>query len=228
MRDSLLAAGRRLPQQSRPVPAAAGVQGRLWSGARPRWRSRSSSRLPYRHLGAKRRQVRDRPAGAAGCGSRSRLCSVCRSLRCWRPVFRSTFSIRRRGNSISAAASESCRRVHGAAPGPGASTPPRSSRKWFAAGSRRCRRGQLEAARALGLSEGDTLRLIVFPQALRIIVPPLTSQYLNLVKNSSLAVAIGYPDLLQRLASTMAEPDRPGRSRCDHPDHGGPTSPSAS
>ena len=59
------------------------------------------------------------------------------------------------------------------------------------------RRGQLEAARALGLSEGQTLRLIVFPQALRIIVPPLTSQYLNLVKNSSLAIAIGYPGPVQ-------------------------------
>lgn len=65
------------------------------------------------------------------------------------------------------------------------------------------RRGQLEAARALGLSEGDTLRMIVFPQALRIIVPPLTSQYLNLAKNSSLAVAIGYPDLF-KVGQTMA------------------------
>ncbi|HVM24323.1 MAG TPA: ABC transporter permease subunit [Candidatus Limnocylindrales bacterium] len=59
------------------------------------------------------------------------------------------------------------------------------------------RRGQVEAARALGLSEGETLKLIVFPQALRIIVPPLTSQYLNLAKNSSLAIAIGYPDLFK-------------------------------
>jgi general L-amino acid transport system permease protein len=65
------------------------------------------------------------------------------------------------------------------------------------------RRGQLEAARALGLSEGETLRLIVFPQALRIIVPPLTSQYLNLTKNSSLAIAIGYPDLF-KVGQTMA------------------------
>ena len=52
-----------------------------------------------------------------------------------------------------------------------------------------------EAARALGLSDRDTLRLVVFPQALRVIIPPLTSQYLNLAKNSTLAVAIGYPDL---------------------------------
>ncbi len=65
------------------------------------------------------------------------------------------------------------------------------------------RRGQLEAARALGLSEGDTLRLVVFPQALRIIVPPLTSQYLNLTKNSSLAIAVGYPDLF-KVGQTMS------------------------
>jgi general L-amino acid transport system permease protein len=56
-------------------------------------------------------------------------------------------------------------------------------------------RGQLEAARALGLHEGQVLRLVILPQAMRIIVPPLTSQYLNLTKNSSLAIAIGYPDL---------------------------------
>jgi general L-amino acid transport system permease protein len=65
------------------------------------------------------------------------------------------------------------------------------------------RRGQLEAARALGLSEGDVLRLVIFPQALRIIVPPLTSQYLNLTKNSSLAIAIGYPDLF-KVGQTMS------------------------
>jgi general L-amino acid transport system permease protein len=65
------------------------------------------------------------------------------------------------------------------------------------------RRGQVEAARALGFSEGETLRLVVFPQALRIIVPPLTSQYLNLAKNSSLAIAIGYPDLF-KVGQTMS------------------------
>jgi general L-amino acid transport system permease protein len=65
------------------------------------------------------------------------------------------------------------------------------------------RKGQLEAARALGLSEGQVLRLVIFPQALRIIVPPLTSQYLNLTKNSSLAVAIGYPDLF-KVGQTMS------------------------
>jgi general L-amino acid transport system permease protein len=57
--------------------------------------------------------------------------------------------------------------------------------------------GQVEAAQALGLMPGTTLRRIVIPQATRVVVPPLTSQYLNLIKNSSLAVAIGYPDLVQ-------------------------------
>ena len=57
-------------------------------------------------------------------------------------------------------------------------------------------KGQTEAAAALGLRPGAILRLVVVPQALRIIIPPLTSQYLNLTKNSSLAIAIGYPDLV--------------------------------
>jgi general L-amino acid transport system permease protein len=56
-------------------------------------------------------------------------------------------------------------------------------------------KGQVEASRALGFNGFQTLRLIVFPQALRVIIPPLTSQYLNLIKNSSLAIAVGYPDL---------------------------------
>ncbi len=56
--------------------------------------------------------------------------------------------------------------------------------------------GQTEAARSLGLSHGQNLRLVVIPQAMRVIIPPLTNQYLNLTKNSSLAVAIAYPDLV--------------------------------
>jgi general L-amino acid transport system permease protein len=63
-------------------------------------------------------------------------------------------------------------------------------------------RGQSEAALALGLTRGPMLRLVVVPQALRVIVPPLTNQYLNLTKNSSLAVAIGYPDLFALFAGT--------------------------
>ncbi|EEZ30897.1 LOW QUALITY PROTEIN: amino acid ABC transporter, partial [Brucella pinnipedialis M292/94/1] len=57
-------------------------------------------------------------------------------------------------------------------------------------------KGQTEAAYAVGLRSGQTMRLIIVPQALRIIIPPLSSQYLNLIKNSSLAIAIGYPDLV--------------------------------
>ncbi|MAZ15479.1 amino acid ABC transporter permease [Oricola sp.] len=63
-------------------------------------------------------------------------------------------------------------------------------------------RGQTEAANALGLRNGPTLRLVIIPQALRIIIPPLTSQYLNLTKNSSLAVAIAYPELTSVFAGT--------------------------
>jgi general L-amino acid transport system permease protein len=64
-------------------------------------------------------------------------------------------------------------------------------------------KGQKEAALAIGLSKGQSLRLVVIPQAMRIIIPPLTSQYLNLMKNSSLAVAIGYPDLVSVWSGTV-------------------------
>ena len=64
-------------------------------------------------------------------------------------------------------------------------------------------RGQTEAAYSLGLPTSPTLRLVVIPQAMRVIIPPLTSQYLNLTKNSSLAVAIGYPDLVQIFTGTV-------------------------
>ncbi len=62
--------------------------------------------------------------------------------------------------------------------------------------------GQTEAAMSLGLPRARTLKLVIIPQALRIIIPPLTSQYLNLTKNSSLAMAIGYPDLVSVFAGT--------------------------
>ncbi|MEG5266080.1 amino acid ABC transporter permease [Pseudomonas sp. JDS28PS106] len=63
--------------------------------------------------------------------------------------------------------------------------------------------GQTEAARSLGLRPGPTLRKVIIPQALRVIIPPLTSQYLNLVKNSSLAAAIGYPEMVSLFAGTV-------------------------
>lgn len=62
--------------------------------------------------------------------------------------------------------------------------------------------GQTEASHALGLRPGPTLRLVVIPQAMRVIIPPMTNQYLNLTKNSSLAVAIAYPDLVSVFAGT--------------------------
>jgi general L-amino acid transport system permease protein len=63
--------------------------------------------------------------------------------------------------------------------------------------------GQSEAAMALGLKSGQRMRLVVLPQALRVIIPPMTSQYLGIAKNSSLAVAIGYPDLVSIANTTM-------------------------
>ena len=65
--------------------------------------------------------------------------------------------------------------------------------------------GQTEAARALGLRPGQMLRLIVLPLAIRVIVPPLTNQYLNLTKNSTLAVAIGYPDFFAVFAGSVMQ-----------------------
>jgi len=70
------------------------------------------------------------------------------------------------------------------------------------AGVQSVHKGQTEAGASLGLSRGEVLRLIVVPQAMRVILPPLTNQYLNLTKNSSLAVAIGYPDLVSVFAGT--------------------------
>jgi len=71
------------------------------------------------------------------------------------------------------------------------------------AGIQAVNRGQSEAALSLGLSYGQTLRLVVLPQAVRVIIPPLTNQYLNLLKNSSLAAAIAYPDLVSVFAGTV-------------------------
>ncbi len=64
-------------------------------------------------------------------------------------------------------------------------------------------KGQSEAAAALGLSRAQSMRLVMLPQALRVIVPPMTSQYLNITKNSSLAIAIGYPDLVASINVTI-------------------------
>jgi general L-amino acid transport system permease protein len=69
-------------------------------------------------------------------------------------------------------------------------------------------KGQTEAASALGLSRWQQLRLVILPQALRVIIPPVTNQYLNLTKNSSLAVAIGYPELVSIATTTLNQTGR--------------------
>jgi general L-amino acid transport system permease protein len=76
------------------------------------------------------------------------------------------------------------------------------------AGLQSVSKGQVEAARAIGLNNFQVLRLVVFPQALRVIIPPLTSHYLNLAKNSSLAVAIGYPDLFSVSGTVLNQSGR--------------------
>ena len=68
--------------------------------------------------------------------------------------------------------------------------------------------GQHEASASLGLSRAHSMRLVVLPQALRVIIPPLTNQYLNLTKNSSLAVAVGYPDLVSIANTSLNQTGR--------------------
>ncbi|WP_382325679.1 ABC transporter permease subunit [Hydrogenophaga sp. UC242_53] len=69
-------------------------------------------------------------------------------------------------------------------------------------------RGQDEAAAALGLNPKQKMNLVILPQAMRVIIPPLTNQYLNLTKNSSLAVAVGYPDVVSIANTTINQSGR--------------------
>jgi len=69
-------------------------------------------------------------------------------------------------------------------------------------------KGQIEAAQALGLKPGRIMQMVILPQALRVIIPPLTSQYLNLWKNSSLAVAVGYADIYSVSSTTFNQTGR--------------------
>ena len=71
------------------------------------------------------------------------------------------------------------------------------------AGIQAVSKGQVEAALSLGLSQAQTMRFVVMPQAMQVIIPPLASQFLNLTKNSTLAAAIGFPDLVQVFAGTV-------------------------
>lgn len=77
------------------------------------------------------------------------------------------------------------------------------------AGIQSVSQGQWEAARSLGLTSGLSMRMVVFPQALRVIIPPLNSEFMNLAKNSSLALAIGYPDLYSVANTTFNQTGRP-------------------
>lgn len=77
------------------------------------------------------------------------------------------------------------------------------------AGIQSVSKGQWEAARALGIHSGLVMQLVVFPQALRVIIPSLNSQYMNLAKNSSLALAIGYPDIYSTANTTFNQTGRP-------------------
>ncbi|WP_088431727.1 amino acid ABC transporter permease [Halomicronema hongdechloris] len=70
-------------------------------------------------------------------------------------------------------------------------------------------KGQWEAARSLGLTPSRVMQLVVFPQAMRVIIPPLNSQYMNLAKNSSLALAIGYPDIFSVASTSLNQTGRP-------------------
>jgi general L-amino acid transport system permease protein len=76
------------------------------------------------------------------------------------------------------------------------------------AGVQSVARGQGEAAAALGLNKAQEMRLVMLPQALRVIIPPMTNQFLNLTKNSSLAVAIGYPDVVSISNTTINQTGR--------------------
>ena len=120
---------------------------------------------------------------AASSSPRSRACRSCRA-------------------SISPAARRSRRSSRRSSSG-SRSTPRVSSPRSCAPGSSPWTAGRSRRRSALGLSRPQTTRLVVLPQALRVIVPPMTSQYLNLTKNSSLAVAIGYPDLVSIANTTM-------------------------
>ena len=77
------------------------------------------------------------------------------------------------------------------------------------AGIQSVSRGQWEAARSVGLSNGKAMRLVVFPQSLRVIIPPLNSEFANLAKNSSLAFAVGYPELYNLANTSLNQTGKP-------------------
>ena len=137
------------------------------------------------------------------CGSRSASSSRCRSP-CWRcRAFRSRSTFPRPGASTSAAASRCCRSSWRCCSGSSIYTAAFIAEVVRAGIRVRVARARPRPPIRSDCGPGRRLRLVVIPQAMRVIIPPLTSQYLNLTKNSTLAVAIGYPDLVQIFAGTV-------------------------
>ncbi len=139
--------------------------------------------------------------GDARVGAQGADPAAARRRRCW-PSASITSNFRPSRDSTSPAGSR-CRPSSWRS-GPGSpSTPPLSSPRSCAAPSRRCRKGQREAALSLGLRSWQRMFLVVLPQALRIMVPQLTSQYLNIIKSSTLGAAVAYPELVQIFVGTV-------------------------
>ena len=154
--------------------------------------------VAVRGVGAAWRPARSPPTS----GPRWGWSSVCRLSPISPPASRSASNSRSFPASTCAAGRRS---IPSSPRSPSASspTPPDSSPRSCAPACMAVPRGQSEAAAALGLHRPLALRLVVVPQALRLITPPLTSQYLNIIKNSSLAVFVGYPDLVLVFAGTV-------------------------
>ncbi len=199
-RQSLSLGGVVLPQQSRPLSAAPAVRRRRARWSSPRWRWRLSPRWRFAsgRGGARRRAASARRSRS----SRSSSSSVCRRSPISPPASRSAFRFAQlSGFNLSG----------------GLQLHPEFAALTFGlvtytagfiaeivrAGVLAVPHGQSEAAAALGLHRALAMRLVVVPQALRLIMPPLTSQYLNIIKNSSLAVFVGYPDLVLVFAGTV-------------------------
>ena len=159
--------------------------------------------LPRSSTGSGRGAGRWRPASRRRCsGSRSGSSSGCRLL-CWRcPAFRSRSTIPEAGRFNIRGGMEVLPEFMALLFGLAIYTAAFIA-EVVRAGIRRRRQGPDRSRLFAGLRPGPTLRLVVIPQAMRVIIPPLTSQYLNLTKNSTLAVAIGYPDLVQIFAGTV-------------------------
>ena len=200
-RDSLVICRRRLSQQPRPDPAASRI-------SRPGF-DLVSLAFARRHRRHHRRCTSGRVDGRCAPASSLPVVWLGLALIVGLPLL--AFSLTG-GRSLRYAAGwplqhrrrlRAAARIRGAAARPHRSTPPPSSPRSSAPASSRSRAGRRRRPIRSACAPRPTLRLIVIPQAMRVIIPPLTNQYLNLTKNSSLAVAIGYPDLVQVFTGTV-------------------------